>query len=127
MTAPKRKITKADLLLLLFLTVFTVLSFLSAFSLSGEPTSFTVTTPEGATVYPLTKDCEFTLDSCGVHLTVTVSDGGVTVTSSDCPDRICHSTGTVTRAGQSIVCIPARVVIEINGEEENDGVDSLVG
>ena len=40
---------------------------------------------------------------------------GVAVVRSDCPTQDCVHTGTVTRHGESIVCLPARVVIQIEG------------
>ena len=41
--------------------------------------------------------------------------GGVRVEESDCPTQDCVHTGTITRAGQSIVCLPARVIIRLEG------------
>ena len=40
------------------------------------------------------------------HLTVTVTRDGVSVTESDCPGQDCVHTGCITKAGQSIVCLP---------------------
>lgn len=52
-----------------------------------------------------------------------LENDGVTVTSSDCPDKVCVETGKITRAGQSIVCLPAHISIEIQGSAaELDGV-----
>ena len=35
--------------------------------------------------------------------------------SSDCPTQDCVHTGTITRSGQSIVCLPARVSVVLTG------------
>lgn len=51
----------------------------------------------------------------GCTLTVECSDGAVTVTQSDCPGQDCVHSGAISRAGQSIVCLPARIVIELVG------------
>ena len=51
---------------------------------------------------------------------------GIQVTASDCPTQDCVHTGTITRAGQSIVCLPARVIIQLEGTPENDGGPDLV-
>ena len=54
---------------------------------------------------------------------VRVEPGRISVTDSDCPDRICISTGWVSRAGMPIVCLPHRLVIRISGgEPELDGI-----
>ncbi len=71
----------------------------------------------------LTEDSERTVISRGVTLTVTVSGGALYVSSSDCRDGICRSTPQISRAGQSIVCAPAGVVLRVvGGEAYVDGV-----
>lgn len=40
---------------------------------------------------------------------------GVRVTHSDCPTQDCVHTGRIFKAGQSIVCLPARIVITLSG------------
>ncbi|MBQ7682601.1 MAG: NusG domain II-containing protein [Oscillibacter sp.] len=40
---------------------------------------------------------------------------GARVVEADCPTQDCVHTGTVTYSGQSIVCLPARIVIRLEG------------
>lgn len=54
--------------------------------------------------------------SRGYTLTVQVADGRVSVSHSDCRDGICRNTPPISRAGQSIVCAPAGVVVRIVGK-----------
>lgn len=49
------------------------------------------------------------------HLEIQVDSGGVCVTRSDCPGQACVHTGRITRSGQSIVCLPEQVVIQLTG------------
>lgn len=42
---------------------------------------------------------------------------GVRVVSSDCPTQDCVHTGQISRAGQSIVCLPAHIVITLAGAD----------
>ena len=65
----------------------------------------------------------------GVTLTVAAEDGnGLRVSSSDCPTQDCVRTGTISRSGQSIVCLPARIVIQlIGGAADSSGVDIVIG
>lgn len=51
--------------------------------------------------------------------TVTVSDGKIAVTHSDCPTNDCVHMGWL-RDGGSIVCLPNRVEIRIVGDTETD-------
>ncbi|MBR5470568.1 MAG: NusG domain II-containing protein [Oscillibacter sp.] len=60
----------------------------------------------------------------------TETDGkrGICVSVSDCPTQDCVHTGTITRAGQSIVCLPARISITLEGETASgDGPDLVIG
>jgi hypothetical protein len=53
---------------------------------------------------------------------------GVRVTRSDCPTQDCVHTGTIARSGQSIVCLPARIIIRLEGgAPDPDGVDAVLG
>lgn len=40
------------------------------------------------------------------------------VKSSTCPDKICVGAGHLTKSGQSAVCVPNRVSVEISGKGE---------
>lgn len=51
---------------------------------------------------------------------------GVCVTASDCPTQDCVHTGTITRSGQSIVCLPARMIVTLEGAAPDDGGPDLV-
>ena len=63
----------------------------------------------------------------GYTLTVAADGGGVRVAESDCPTQDCVHTGVITRAGQSIVCLPAQVVIHLEGAASGGGPDVIVG
>lgn len=53
---------------------------------------------------------------------------GICVSASDCPTQDCVHTGTITRGGQSIVCLPARVIVALEGASPDDsGPDLIVG
>lgn len=60
------------------------------------------------------------------HLTVEITPEGVRVAQSDCPGGDCVLTGTITRVGQSIVCLPEQVVVQLVGASA-DGPDIIVG
>ena len=70
---------------------------------------------------PLAQFGTHTYANNGYTLTVTAAGGAVSVTQSDCPGQDCVHSGAVSRAGQSIVCLPARIVVELVGAA--DGYD----
>lgn len=46
-----------------------------------------------------------------------VKNGGVQVIHAECPDKICMKEGFIDKPGQSIVCLPFRIVVEIRGDK----------
>lgn len=59
---------------------------------------------------------------------VSIIDGKAYVSEADCPDKICVKTGGISRAGETIVCLPHRVVVEIKSSNgsHNEDFDSIV-
>lgn len=47
--------------------------------------------------------------------TVLVERGAISVSSADCPDKICVFQGRLTEAGLPIICMPHRLIIWIEG------------
>ena len=55
-------------------------------------------------------------------------ESGLRVAASDCPTQDCVHTGIIARSGQSIVCLPARIIIRLEGgRAEDGGVDAVLG
>lgn len=80
-----------------------------------------VRTADGSARYPLSKDGEYTVNSRGYTLVLRIEGGSARVAASDCRCGICTSHAPVSRAGESIVCIPANVVVRVAGEGGADG------
>lgn len=75
---------------------------------------------------PLSRDDELHVENNGYHLTVTVRDGAVFISETDCPDRVCEHTGKISKKGAAIVCAPAGVTVTI-GKGGNDDADFVAG
>ena len=58
----------------------------------------------------------------------TGAEAGLRVSHSDCPTQDCVRTGTITRSGQSVVCLPARFILRLEGgTPDQDAVDAVLG
>lgn len=68
-----------------------------------------------------------TIHANGCTLEICAVNGEVWVERSDCPTQDCVHTGHISRSGQSIVCLPARVIITLEGAEERIGPDIVIG
>ncbi len=55
-------------------------------------------------------------------LEVHYSASGVWIENASCPDKVCEHSGKIEKQGQSIICIPNAVSVEIDGENEFDGM-----
>ncbi len=98
-----------------------VLSFLigllpSFFYAQGN--TFTVSDNGKVSEYVLSENREIILEHCKVI----VEDGTVRVEDSDCKDKVCENFGRISKAGESIICIPNRLSVKISGGGEVDSV-----
>ena len=74
--------------------------------------------------YSLNRDGKYVIDGVNGHNTLVIKDGYARVVDATCPDKVCEHMGKISRVGQSIVCLPNKVVVEIikkNNESGNDG------
>lgn len=123
------KLRKADLLLLAAALVFGAV--LAAVLLLRSPGGTVQVRVAGAITagYPLDRDASYTITGVngGTNLLV-IEDGAARIEEASCPDGVCVHTGRIRRNGQSIVCLPNQVVVEIVSDTENSsGVDMTAG
>lgn len=56
-----------------------------------------------------------------------VHDYGIEMIEADCPDQLCLTFGFVKRNGGTIVCLPHKMIVEIEGDPgEGDDIDAIV-
>ena len=55
-----------------------------------------------------------------------IKDGKAYVETATCPDGICSEHKPISREGESIVCLPHKVVITVYAENEKDAPDIVV-
>ncbi|HHW45603.1 MAG TPA: NusG domain II-containing protein [Clostridiales bacterium] len=63
--------------------------------------------------YPLSEDRTVEIKGIGTNLLV-IENGSAYVKSADCPDKICVNHKPISESGEAIVCLPNKVVVEIN-------------
>ncbi|MBM4763035.1 NusG domain II-containing protein [Bacillus sp. B15-48] len=68
---------------------------------------------------------EIPLHLAGDHfMRIVTEKDQIWVEESTCPDKICVITGKISKPGQSIVCLPTKTIIYIDGKEEME-VDDI--
>ena len=58
------------------------------------------------------------------YIDILADKSGVSIKDVVCPDKLCQKTGVISKVGQSIVCLPNKVVIYYEGEQ-NSEVDNV--
>lgn len=51
---------------------------------------------------------------------ILISKGSVQVSDADCPDKLCIRQRSISRNGESIICLPHKLIIMIESPEESD-------
>jgi hypothetical protein len=46
---------------------------------------------------------------------IRVENGRIRIIDADCPDKLCVKTGWITESGQSVICLPHKLIIKIQG------------
>lgn len=125
----KKKTGKNDIILIGGMLLVALLLFFGMKIYQNKTTKdgVVVVTVDGAVygTYPLQKDTEekIVLEDGSYNILV-IKDGQADVTDASCRDRICVNHRPISKNGESIVCLPNKMVagIENSGESE---VDSL--
>lgn len=52
-----------------------------------------------------------------------IQDGEAEITKASCPDKVCVRHRSVSRQGESLVCLPNKMVVEIKNGEDS-GIDA---
>jgi len=113
----KRKQTKNDILLVIAICVIVAIAF--AVYLATRTQGSVVTVQIGESVhssYPLDTDITVTLPSGddGKQFNVLViSDGKASVLEASCPDLVCAHHKPIQNTGETIVCLPNKVIITV--------------
>lgn len=61
-----------------------------------------------------------TVELNGGTNTLVIEDGYADVTDANCPDKLCVSQKKISKDGESIICLPNKLVVSISGGEERD-------
>ena len=119
-----RKI-KADIIFIVILLIVCITLGAGYYLLRGEGDRVEVTV-DGKLIgqYPLSRELSLVLDGVGGENLLIIEDGHARIEYADCPDGICAKHKPISRAGESIVCLPHRVAVTVIAPEKaSDEVD----
>ena len=77
-------------------------------------------------VLALDEDRVLEIETEGGKNTLEIKDGYAKITEADCPDKICQKHQKICRSGESIICLPHKLVISITDKSGDDEIDIKV-
>lgn len=108
-------IRKTDIIMLILLVAAGILGFISVKGLMKKGGSARVSV-DGKVVKTVSLDDEgeYRIEGKdGGYNLLIVKDGEAYLKEADCPDKLCVKQGHISKEGETIICLPHKVVIEI--------------
>lgn len=114
--ASDKKTRIRDIILIASLTLIGLVLLLVVNS-KAEGGSFAVVQVDSVTVarYPLSEDGVFVLN--GGANTIEIKEGKVRMLEAQCPNLQCVHQGWISKSYQSIVCLPNKLIVTIEGDD----------
>ena len=111
---------KNDIIFILSLLSFLLLIGLLMLSFSKNGDTVTVKIDKQIFgIYPLDKDRTVEIRTEHSFNLLIINDGRAYIKKADCPDGICVAHRPISKSGESIICLPNKVVVTITAEHEN--------
>lgn len=129
-----KKFFRKNDLILIGLLVGVLLIIVVILAITGTGGNTVVVSVDGKVTesFPLSEDRTYLIEGYnGGTNTLVIQDGSAYVKDSSCPDHLCEHMGKINLVGQSVICLPNRVTVEITGPSTGSGgadeYDTIVG
>lgn len=77
--------------------------------------------------YLLAEDNELVFkNNLGGRNVLRIKEGQAFMSEADCPDKLCIHQKSISKNGESIICLPHKLVIEVMGSEDA-AIDAVTG
>lgn len=122
-----RQKTKAELILVIVLIAIAVCFYLYLNFLSPSKGAKVQILVDGEVTkeYDLNSNQRVVIETeNGGQNMLVIDNGECYLDDANCPDKLCVKQGVISKSGQSIICLPHKVVITIEGADEAE-VDTI--
>lgn len=108
-----------DWLLAIFILLVAGVGYFSYIYLGAKDAGAVVVTVDGEVygTYSLKKNQEIAIGDTNYLM---IQDGKADMTKANCPDLICVRHKAISRNGETIACLPNKVIVEVVGGENPD-------
>lgn len=76
--------------------------------------------------YRLSEDRTVTVDEASGYNRLVIENGSAYMAEADCPDQYCMDYKPISNGGETIVCLPHRLVVEVTGTRDAQQPDVIV-
>ncbi|SCW66351.1 hypothetical protein SAMN02910400_01780 [Lachnospiraceae bacterium C10] len=120
----QRYIAKKDLIFILLILTFSLALLLGFRFLNRQTGGVVRITVDGKTfgTYPLNEDRVISIKNKDgiISNKLTIQNGSAHMSHANCPDGLCIHQGKINANGQSIVCLPNKIVCTVHSDSQQD-------
>jgi len=121
----RKKVTFGDIVVIMLVVTIMISAIIIPRLKENDGIYVNIVTNEKSEIYNIYDIRKIVVESNGYIVNVVIDQGNVYISESNCNDKICVNTGVISRAGESIVCAPAKVIVFISGGDGD--VDHIIG
>lgn len=110
---------KNDIILIIALLLVSIITY-TGIRLLSHSGKYAIVTINNDTIYTLPLDSDTSIRiQCedNSYNTVVIRNGCANITEADCPDKICVNHHSISDTGETIVCLPHKLVVRISDSE----------
>lgn len=111
------KLKKMDIVLCLVVLIIAGCGFLGYSYLGKQKAARVIVQQDGELIgeYSLKEDKEIKINETNV---LSIQDGHVGMMWADCRDQICVKHKSISKNGETIVCLPNKIIVTIESDED---------
>lgn len=119
---------KKDFILIAIIVVIAAVSALLILFVQREAGATVRITIDGVFYgeYSLSEEQSISIDEGLGHNRLVIEDGSAYMADADCPDKYCMDYKPVSRGGETIICLPHKLVVEVTGTRDTQQPDVIV-
>lgn len=119
------KLKRADILIISLLLILAGSMYCFSYFAKAEGALVTVKSDgEIIAKYPLNEDITVKIGNDENYNILEIKNGKAGIIEADCPDKLCVKQKKISSNGETVICLPHKLVVEIESGDNSD-IDSV--
>ncbi len=117
-----QNVKKKDIMLILMVLIIAAVFYLCNSKKAEQGGDIVIVEVDGVEYgrYDLNQDKQINIEGDNGFNLLVVEGGKVYMEQADCPDKHCVDKGKIYQNGETIICLPHRVVVQVKAKEQAD-------